>query len=166
MTTLRCTPPLESASTRSKSAGLDPQEHPSGGATETIACDRERLSVPFAAHRVLLNMSGSDYSGSDFSGSDDEYVGPKGGSSAAAARKMIQAQQQQAKKSERKTQAWERRGGDSSEEEEYIPTFEEIEDNEVPEQSIQQMEEERKRKRYVQNMRPCILCSWANSASG
>ncbi|KAL1601402.1 hypothetical protein SLS60_006315 [Paraconiothyrium brasiliense] len=100
-------------------------------------------------------MSGSDYSGSDFSGSDDEYVGPRGGgSSAAAARKIVNATQQQAKKSERKTQAWERRKGESSEEEEYIPTFEEIEDNDVPEQSIQQMEEERKRKRLRKDTKP------------
>lgn len=63
---------------------------------------------------------------------------------------MVQAQQQQAKKAERKAQAWERKRGDSSDEEEYIPTFEEIEDADVPEKSIQQMEEERKRKRYVQ----------------
>ncbi|KAJ4347824.1 uncharacterized protein N0V89_009194 [Didymosphaeria variabile] len=100
-------------------------------------------------------MSGSDYSGSEFSGSDDEYVGPRGGgSSAAAARKIVNATLQQAKKSERKAQAWERRKGESSEEEEYIPTFEEIEDNDVPEQSIQQMEEERKRKRLRKDTKP------------
>lgn len=99
-------------------------------------------------------MSGSDYSGSDFSGSDDEYVGPRGGAaSAAAARKMVNSQLAQAKKSERKAQAWERRKGDSSDEEEYIPTFEEIEHTDVPEKSIQQMEEERKRKRYVHAVR-------------
>ncbi|KAF9731888.1 fumarylacetoacetate hydrolase family protein [Paraphaeosphaeria minitans] len=100
-------------------------------------------------------MSGSDYSGSDFSGSDDEYVGPKGGgASAAAARKMVNTQLAQTKKPERKAQAWERRKGDSSEEEEYIPTFEEIEDNDVPETSIQHMEEERKRKRLRKDTKP------------
>lgn len=101
-------------------------------------------------------MSGSDYSGSDYSGSDDEYVGSRGGgANAAAARKMLQAQQQQAKKAERKAQAWERRRGDSSEEEEeYVPTFEEIEENQAPEKSIQQMEEDRKRKRLRKDTKP------------
>ncbi|KAF1970175.1 TFIIH basal transcription factor complex, subunit SSL1 [Bimuria novae-zelandiae CBS 107.79] len=100
-------------------------------------------------------MSGSDYSGSEYSGSDDEYVGPRGGgSNAAAARRMVEAQQQQAKKAERKAQAWERRRDDSSEEEEYVPTFEEVEDTDVPEKSIQQMEEERKRKRLRKDTKP------------
>lgn len=103
-------------------------------------------------------MSGSDYSGSDFSGSDDEYVGPRsGGGSAAAARMMVNAQLAEAKKSERKAQAWERKKGDSSEEEEYMPTFEAIEQADVPEKSIQHMEEERKRKRYVPALRLCTL---------
>ena len=100
-------------------------------------------------------MSGSDYSGSEYSGSDDEYVGARGGSvNASAARKMLEAQQQQAKKAERKAQAWERRRDDSSEDEEYIPTYEAIENEQAPEKSLQQMEEDRKRKRLRKDTKP------------
>lgn len=101
-------------------------------------------------------MSGSDYSGSEYSGSDDEYVGARGGRSgaSAAAQSMLQAQQQQAKKAERKAPAWERKRDDSSEDEEYIPTYEEIETDQVPEKSLQQIEEDRKRKRLRKDTKP------------
>ncbi|KAJ4289715.1 hypothetical protein N0V90_011045 [Kalmusia sp. IMI 367209] len=98
-------------------------------------------------------MADSDFSYDGQSGSDDEYVGSKSGSSSQAPGPA--KRKAQAKAPERKAQAWQRRGSTPSEEdEEYRPAFEEIEDEEIQERSIQQIEEERKRKRLRKDTKP------------
>lgn len=92
-------------------------------------------------------MADSDYEYEGEDGSDDEYVGSKNGSSLRA--QPPGKRKTQGRTTERKAQAWARRGSTPVEDFEYTPAEEEVEDDVIPEQSLQQIEEERKRKRYA-----------------
>jgi hypothetical protein len=94
-------------------------------------------------------MADSDYELDGSDGSDEEYVGSRDNSVPRA--QAVGKRQAQPKTTERKAHAWARRGSTPPDEEyDYIPAEEEEEEEgSVPQKSLQHMEEERKRKRYV-----------------
>lgn len=90
----------------------------------------------------------SDYDQDSDDVSDDEYLGPK---AASASRTVGAASSKTQKAQAPKAHAWARRGSTPPDnEEEYIPEETQgVYEDPVPEKSIQHMEEDRKRKRYV-----------------
>jgi len=97
-------------------------------------------------------MADSDYSYDGQDASDDEYVGPKSGSSSQA--QDPSKRKGQPKAPERKAQAWARRGSTPDEEFHYTPAEEAVEEEEIQEKSLQQIEEDRKRKRLRKDTKP------------
>lgn len=92
-------------------------------------------------------MADSDYEYEDDNASDDEYMGSK--SSPGVRQQAAGKRKAQEKAPERKAQAWARRGSTPPEDFEYTPAEEDADDETIPEKTLQQIEEERKRKRYV-----------------
>lgn len=95
-------------------------------------------------------MADSDYEFDGDDGSDEEYMGSRDSSTSRA--QTVGKRKAQPKVTERKAHAWARRGSTPPDDEfEYIPAEEDEEEEEdtAPQKSLQQIEEERKRKRYV-----------------
>lgn len=111
-------------------------------------------SIKTALHRAILVMADSEYESDSENGSDEEYVGSRASSvpqSEAVGKRKAQPKVQP-KATERKAHAWARRGSTPPEEDnEYVPAEDgEGEDDLVPQRTLQHIEEERKRKRYVE----------------
>ncbi|KAF2640785.1 TFIIH basal transcription factor complex, subunit SSL1 [Massarina eburnea CBS 473.64] len=97
-------------------------------------------------------MADSDYDQESDDVSDDEYVGPK--ATQNNARTQVAGKSRIQKAPAPKAHAWARRGSTPDEEDAYIPAEEEAEEDLAPRKSIQQMEEERKRKRLRKDTKP------------
>jgi hypothetical protein len=111
-------------------------------------------------------MADSDYESDSVNGSDEEYVGSRASSVPRA--QTAGAKKAQPKATERKAHAWARRGSTPPEEEyEYVPAEDEEEGEDlVPQKSLQHIEEERKRKRYVETLLTACSCDSNNANRG